>query len=479
MNIVLDDSPIAPKPEEKKGFKCRRFLIFFLMNINHNLLFFQRSIPSIISASMADSYHCEVADLGVFSSMFFYPYAAVQPFAALLADVIEPGYLLCASTLIASTGALICGLSKTLFIGSIGRFLVGFGSAPIYSVCCRCIANWVPLKYYSRTVGFYIAFVSLGSLIAQGPFSLISDMVPWQWCFLTLSIIGFILAILIGIFVRGNPIKLGFNSVNLETAIDHSGTGIKTQLRQLLHNIRTVMSNWSFWTMSAFNFLLNGPFYTIQGMWSGPYLRDILSFSDPQTGNVIMGTSIGGTIGSAILPLLAEFFKAKKWFVLTSTLISMISLVPFIFFNDMHFILIFALFFIYGMFSNAITNVAYPIVREYYHASVSATAVGCLNSFSFAGSAVCQLLVGEFIKSYGVEVDGVIKYTVEGYRNCLWIPSVVLTFVSAICLIVSKDVPSSKKKDNQNIDSNDNLTSQLLSNDSYQSIGLGYDITAK
>ncbi|OHT15024.1 transporter [Tritrichomonas foetus] len=475
----INDAPLAPSEvdtetfgsipntqnEKKcgccKSFKCRRIIVFLVLGMTHNLVFFQRAIPSVLSEMMASTYGVDVAQLGIFSSMFFYPYSFIQPFAGLLADVVEPGFLCTAATLASATGALICGLSKSLFVGCIGRLLVGFGSAPIYASACRCFANWVNLKYYSRCVGAFIAFAGMGSFIAQGPFSILANYMPWQYVFYLISMLGYLFAILIAVFVRGNPVKLGFSAVNNECAVDNTGISARAKMIQLWNNLKTVMSFGSFWWVAAYNFLSSGPFYTIQGMWGGPYLRDVLNFSVTLTGNVVMATSIGNLFGAVVMTQISELCPKlkKKWFIFIFTVISAVIIMPFIFINNMNPILIFILFFIYALSSNAVTNVAYPMVREYYHASVSATAVGCINFFPFAASAIFQVAIGGLIEYYKDGDTG--KYTAEGYRNVMWIPTVVLAFIASGCIGLAKD----------STDVNKEKTESLLLTSDYQSIG--------
>ena len=170
-------------PIYSSRFKIRRILTILVIGLSDMLVFFQRAVPTIVSEPMAQSYGVGVSDLSVFSSMFFYPYAIIQPFAGLLADVMDPRFLIGTCSLIASFGAFICGISSNLFLGCVGRLLVGIGSAPIYVPACRTIANWFPLSQYSRMVGLFCAFAGCGGLIAQGPFSLLASAIGWRWCF--------------------------------------------------------------------------------------------------------------------------------------------------------------------------------------------------------------------------------------------------------------------------------------------------------
>lgn len=428
-------------------FKIRRFFTILVIGFSDMLVFFQRAVPTIVSEPMAKSYGVGVSDLSVFSSMFFYPYAIIQPFAGLLADVMDPRYLIGTCSMIASAGALICGLSSNLFLGCVGRLLVGIGSAPIYVPACRTIANWFPLTQYSRMVGLFCAFAGCGGLIAQGPFSLLASIIGWRWCFFIISITGFVLSIIVLIFVRGNPVALGYEAVNLETSVDTSMLNVREKMIQLCRNFVTVIKNPSFWFIGLYNLFVNGVFFNVNGMWGGPYLRNVYGYSLVQMGNIMMAISIGNVIGPFVIPWVAELFNTRKWFVFWSTVIAFLSFVPFFFWVDsIPTIFIIILFFIYAVFSNSITNVAYPMCREYFHASVSGTAVGCVNLTAYISTIIYQTGTGILLDmKYKSSTGEENMYTADGYKYVLWLPSLISTFLGGIMIAIAKDSPGPGK----------------------------------
>lgn len=452
-------------------FKVRRILTVLVIGLSDMLVFFQRAVPTIVSEPMAKSYGVGVSELSIFSSMFFYPYGMIQPFAGLLADVMDPRYLIGFCSLIASFGAFLCGISSNLFLGCVGRLLVGIGSAPIYVPACRTITNWFPLSQYSRVVGLFCACAGCGGLIAQGPFSILADMIGWRACFFIISATGLVLSIIVLIFVRGNPVSLGYEAVNLETSVDTSSLNAREKMVQLCRNFITVVKNGSFWLISLYNFFVNGVFFNVNGMWGGPYLRNVYDYSLIQMGNIMMSISIGNVVGPVIIPWAAELFNTRKWFVFWSTFIALLSFVPFYFWVDsIPTIAIIVLFFIYAVFSNSMTNVAYPMCREYFHASVSGTAVGCVNLTAYISTIIYQTGTGMLLEMKYKSAEDDSKYTVEGYKYVLWLPSLISTFLGMLSIMFAKDSPGPGKlscccdfrkckNDPQNVDGNANLNS--------------------
>ena len=258
---------------KKKHFQIKRIFVLMVLSLFEMLVFFQRACPTVVTDDLSKAYEVPVSDLGIFTSMFYYPYSLLQPVAGLLADVIEPSYILCFSGIISAIGDLMCGLCKTLFGGSIGRFMVGFGCSFVPSCCFRTILNWFPLEQYSKILGIFLFFGGIGGILAQTPFTLLSGIIGWRWCFYSISIISVLLSMITIFFVRGNPIVHGYPAVNESLAKDANDSTIQQKIDMLLKNLKTIIMNSNFWITVVFVFCANGAYFNITGIWGGPYLK--------------------------------------------------------------------------------------------------------------------------------------------------------------------------------------------------------------
>ncbi|KAK8886049.1 hypothetical protein M9Y10_041509 [Tritrichomonas musculus] len=169
--------------QPRSYFQLRRISVFILISIGDIIVNFHRACPTVVTDELASAYHVQVSQLGIFSSMFYYPYSLFQPFSGLLSDIIEPAYLITISTIISSIGAVICGLSQSLLIGCIGRFIVGAGCSLMFCPCNTILINWFPLQHYSKILGLFIFIAGCGNLLAQTPLTLLAKLIGWRWRF--------------------------------------------------------------------------------------------------------------------------------------------------------------------------------------------------------------------------------------------------------------------------------------------------------
>lgn len=171
-------------------FQAVRIFCYGEICLLYMLVFFNRLCPSVVAESMAADYGVEKAELGVFSSVFFYPYALLQPFAGTLADLMEAGYIIGFSQLLAAIGAVIVRASNGIGLGCFGRFLTGFGCGPTSGLILRSVVNWFPFSIYPHISGLLLALGSVGGMIGQAPLAAVAEARGWRWCFYGIGIIG-------------------------------------------------------------------------------------------------------------------------------------------------------------------------------------------------------------------------------------------------------------------------------------------------
>lgn len=443
-----DDDDEYEKIKRPMSFHIRRIFGFINYCILYALVFFQRTCPSIVSADMAADYKVAIKDLGVFSSIYFYPYAIVQPFAGLLADVVDPALVIGICQLVAGLGAIICGFSKSLSVGCVGRFLVGLGCGPTYVPLIRTIANWFPLRLYAQMCGLALAIGGVGGIIAQGPLSSFAQAVGWRWSFYGIGALGIFFSLLQLIFVRGDPTTHGYEPVNkdLKKKAEDVDSSLKDKFKQLWSHFKQVVSYPWIWIVVVYSVFCSGPFFDISGMWAGPFLTDCYGYSKTKVGNTLIALSVGLIVGSLGVPPLSSLFKTRKWVLCATAGIATVAIVIFaVLGSKVKYVGVIILFLLIGMFTNAQTSVCYPLIREYFHPSMAGTAVGCANIFTFLSSAVFQNISGEVMAKFpfpdGVTPPSDSANSEKGYQIGLWTICAIAMGISTISIAFAKESP--------------------------------------
>jgi sugar phosphate permease len=299
--------------------------------------------------------------------------------------------------------------------------------------------NWFPLKYYAHMTGVLLAVGGVGSIVAQGPLASLADSMGWRACFYGIGGIGGLLAILCLIFVRGNPEALDFLPVNSGPRMSMV-TGEMTlgeRFAALWVGFKTVVSLKWFWITVLYCVFANGAWFDISGMWIAPFLEDIFEYTKQEAGNASMALSIGLIAGSLCIPPLSSWFRTRKWILCATSVVAFAISLSFwlVAAPNIPYAGLYVMLVLLGASTNAMTAVAYPLMREYFYPEIAGSAVGCANTFTFLSSAVYQSLTSEVIKDYKVESeDGTTVYSRTGYMNALWAVCTV-SFVAAVVAI--------------------------------------------
>jgi sugar phosphate permease len=438
--------------DERGSFQVRRIFAYTVYCLNEMLVFYERAVPAVLYSDMSESYHVSVSRLGVFSSMFFYPYGVLQPFTGLIADVFDPARLIGVSTILAAIGAMICGLSPGFAGGCVGRVLNGIFCAPIYVPGCRFCANWFPLAWFARLAGGLAAVGSVGQLLGQGPTAVLARAVGWRWCFGIVGIIGIFFGVIILLFTRGHPTAYGYDTVNADAGERNlkGDVPIGERFRILIENLKVVLYSRNFWFCALWSFFVNGPMTSITAFWGGPLLRDVWRYSNITLGKLLMSVSIRTTIGSLIWPAISDFFRVRKWFIFASTFVDIGTIAVLgIFTNQIGQSGLFAALLVAGFCTSDLSQVLFAMVREYYPSAVAATAVGCINTGSFLGGALDQLVTGAILDSFG-RIEGKNAYSESAYRWGVFAFTVGNFMVGLVLIAIAKDVeadPDSEEKE--------------------------------
>ena len=175
------------------------------------LVFFYRYTPSVLTDQLSESLNVTKDQISIFSSMYFWTYAAMQPIGGILSDVLSPGKLISLSTIISATGSIIMGESTNFALSCFARCLVGIGCGPIFVSSIRLAANWYSPKGYAVANGIILTMGSIGGCLAQGPLSTLCDIIDWRWAFRISTIIGFVASVACFFFIKTNISDYGFD----------------------------------------------------------------------------------------------------------------------------------------------------------------------------------------------------------------------------------------------------------------------------
>jgi sugar phosphate permease len=357
------------------------------------------------------------------SSVFFWPYALFQPFGGLLADIIDPKYLLIFSCFGSGLGSLICGLSQSFPLTVFARFITGLSCAPCYVPVARLLSRWYSSQFFPIMTGILIASGSAGGLLSQIPLRAFADVFGFKTVFFSITGVNCVLGILVGLLIRGDPSQYGYDSIHPPQTTKLSA---KENFLSLLSNLKTVLTQRYVYCCGIFCFFCVSLVTNFSSFWGGPYLRDV--FPDLSDASILTSMSASFICSALLLPYISNLLNTRKYMLIGATTINLCITITFIFAHTyFNFAGLFIFFFIFGFVVAGNVAVVAGFLKELYGPEVAATAMGLANMCTSLGIPVHQNIGSAILKNFE-KVDG--HYPADGYRYCLWLEG-------TICLCIS------------------------------------------
>jgi predicted MFS family arabinose efflux permease len=270
----------------------------------------------------------------------------------------------------------------------VARMLIGVGTASVLMATFAIFSRWYSRQEFGRASSLMIAFGNLGNLCGTAPLALGVAAIGWRQSFLFIAGLQGITTLLIFALVRDRP-PVAADSAAVEAP---RSIGIFAAWRM-------IFSSGSFWLLGLLCFFWYGNYLAIQGLWGGPYLRELMGLSREKTGQMLMYISIGFVVGSYFSDACVRRFFAgsqKRMLIVGSSLLAGL-MTAFLGWGELltPWLLALTLFLLGITVSSGV--LIYPIIRASFPVSIVGTALTSLNFFVLLGAAVTQQIMGMII----------------------------------------------------------------------------------
>ncbi|MFP5223394.1 MAG: MFS transporter [Acidobacteriota bacterium] len=406
-------------------------MVFAVLALSYMLVTFHRLCPAVVAVDMMRDLQAGGTLIGMLSGAFFYSYAFMQLPAGLLADFWGARRTTSLFYLFASLGALGMGLAPDSAWATFGRVLVGLGMSMIWVCSLKTLAEWYTPDRFATMTGLLVAVGGAGSLLASAPLAWAVQHIGWRAAFVALSFLSLGLSGVLWTVVRDTPALAGFKGPEFPH-------GLPPGSQALMPGVRAVVSNRWAWLVAAWLMLDNGVFFSLAGLWAGPYLSQVHGFTATQAGFVLAMFSVGVISGGAFLSHLSNSLLKSRKMTLALSAAALCGLTGILSWRagDLSGAELYGVFYLIGIFGGATPAIAFTTGKELFPISLAGTALGILNIFPFAGGALFQPLLGLILEHHGRDAGG--SFTVEGYRAAFLALCLASAMLLAVCLTIKE-----------------------------------------
>jgi sugar phosphate permease len=394
-----------------------------LISLFYSFQFFLRSAPNAMSDPLMREFGINAKQLGVFSSMYYIPYAFLQIPLGIAIDVWGPKRILRIGTTICVLGAALFSISTTFQWALLGRFLIGMGAAASFIGSIRMNTLWFSISSVAFATGILSGLGKMGGVCANAILpQAIETFGSWQGVLRALCWGGCVLTFCIWLFVKNGP-------------QDRFVSGIqKAHFSHIKGPFLRTISTPTLWAMGIYGYSLYLTLTVFSDTYSINFLATKLSISRENAGWFAGLVGVGSALGSSLLTWASDYFKQRLFFVRLCA-VGTLSLSIWIFWgpSDPIWGTATALFF-FGFFSGG-QILAFIVSSEKIPKAFSGMAVGVTNALLMAGGVIQNPILG-WILQRGWDgkktVGGIPIYALSDYQMAL--SSLSLCFFVAVVI---------------------------------------------
>lgn len=398
----------------------RRWFLFASLALIYMLVYFYRVSLAVVAGDVSRDLQLSPEELGTLSGILFYVYAFAQLPLGPLIDRFGGRLVISACGLLTTAGGLLFSQAQSLNSAMIARMLIGVGTAAVLMATFAIFSRWYSRQEFGRASSLMIAFGNLGNLCGTAPLALGVAAVGWRHSFLFIALLQGLATLLIFSLVRDRP------PLPAATVTDEVQNKIG-----VFAAWKMIFSSGSFWLLGLLCFFWYGNYLAIQGLWGGPYLRELMGLSREKTGQMLMFVSIGFVAGSYFSDACVRRFFAgsQKWMLISGSALLAVMMTAFLGWGELlpPWLLGLTLFLLGITVSSGV--LIYPIIRASFPVSIVGTALTSLNFFVLLGAAVTQQVMGIII---GAQTSAGTTPPPTAYHSAFLLPIIGLVLAIAL-----------------------------------------------
>ena len=407
-----------------------RWKIFAVLSIMYVLAYFSRISMAVVARDLSADLSLTAAQLGTLSGVFFYIYGFVQIPLGPLLDRFGGRKVISAFGLLSAGGGFLFALAPNYGAALAGRLLIGAGTACVLMGSLKIFTAWFTRQEFATVSGFMVAVGNLGNMAATAPLALSVSQFGWRASFAAVGAVQLVVALLVFLMANDHPPSSDHH---------HPDDSVPSADGGIFAAWGTILANRSFWLLAFLSFWWYGNYMVLQGLWGGPYLMEAAGMGRAEAGKVLLFTSLGFIIGSALQGRITNrlFGSHKKTLLFGQTLLLILMTIMFGPAERLPRIFLEGAFFLIGIAVSSGVAI-YPMIREMFPVRIVATALTSLNFFVLMGAAMVQQGMGLYIERFP---KGPAGYPPQAYHGAFLMPVCGLALALLCFLFVAEPRP--------------------------------------
>lgn len=373
-----------------------------------------RITPGVITHELMAYFSINALVVSNLAAFYYYAYTPMQLPVGVLMDRFGPRRLLTFACLCCVIGSYMFGATTHLTVASVGRFLIGLGSAFAFVGVLKLATIWLPPNRFALISGLTSALGAIGAAVGFVSIQHIINHINWHQMVMYTAFSGIILAAVMFFVIKDRPSNIPVAHAQIDWA-------------DVIQGFIAVIKNPFIWVNGMVGCLLYLPASVFAELWGKQYLQAAHGYTANEAVVSLSLVFFGFAIGGPVFGFFSDYFKNRRYPMVIGAIVAAITFSAILYVPNLTHTVVNILLFIFGI-SYGAQIIVFAIGRELSPVYAAATAIAVTNMFVMLSGSIFETMVGKFLTlgwDHTVK-DGVPIYSGADFTHALTVIPIAL-----------------------------------------------------
>lgn len=389
-----------------------------------------RVSPSVLADDIMSDLGLHATAMGALASWYYIGYTCMQIPVGLIIDRIGVRLPLFLATLFCVAGCYLFTLTDNLAIMSLGRLMMGIGSALGFLSCVKTASLWFAPQRLGLIIGLTMTIGTMGATFGGAPLAELVEHVGWRSTVQGLGLIGLVLA--------GYALLVVKESSHSPYAVQGNSMD-KNWLSVMGDSLKEILSNKYTWIFGIYGGMMYVHLSGFADMWGAHYVAQTYSEDKSLSAGAVSMIYFGVAAGAPLSAFLVDYLQSYRKVLLIGAVGALLVFTMHLYGGHLPFSYLYPMYFSVGLFSG-IQFLCFAAVCSGNDHGKTGVASGVHNMMCMASGVIFQPLIGFLLDlNWDGTMDGQSPlYAKSDYNLAMIVIPVSLAIAAISCFFMKE-----------------------------------------